>query len=215
MRKEREAPARGSRSRDALRRAATALLDQRDASSISITDVVKAANVTRPTFYQAFDGLSDIFTAAALSRLETAFEQVNLDEVYPADDLRGAMGDAFTIVVRALAEHERFYLRVLDGPGGSAVVAAVTDAVSARLKAASPVAALLEDGVMPADSARSALAAGAVSLIIDWLGTPADQRPSIETIAALARDFVYGSVIGGLAAPSAPSKPNTSTEPAK
>ncbi|HWI31463.1 MAG TPA: TetR/AcrR family transcriptional regulator, partial [Microbacterium sp.] len=198
-------PMRGSRSRDALRRAATDLLDQRDAWSISITDVVREAKVTRPTFYQAFDGLSDLFTAAALGRLEAAFDRIDLELAPAQENVQEVMGGAFTIVVRALAEHEAFYLRVVNGPGGNAVVTAVTDAVSGRLKAASPVVALLEDGVMPADSARSALAAGAVWLIIDWLASPSPARPPIETIASRARDFVYGCVVGGLASVSPPS----------
>jgi AcrR family transcriptional regulator len=198
MRKEPEIERRGSRSRDALRVAATALLDDRDASRISITDIVNAAGVTRPTFYQAFDDVSELFTAAAVGRLEEAFAQID-DATLPSGDPMSQMGAAFDVVLNALVEHEQFFLRLLRGPAGHKVTSAMTDAVSVRLAAGSPVAALLEGRSLPSDKARSALAAGAVWLIVDWLNSSPAERPPTEAVAARARDFVYFSVIGGLA----------------
>lgn len=203
MRKESVAAPRPSRSRQALLAAATALLDQRDAAEISITDIVALAGVTRPTFYHAFDDLSAAFTAAAVGRLNDAFAKID-----PEMTSRAQMGDAFRTVLRSLAEHEKFYQRVLDGPGGYRLLSAITEAVAHRLHTSSPITALLprEASLGGRSRSGSAIAAGAVWLMIDWLTCPSDDRPPVDVIAEQMRDFVYHSVVGGIAAPARSSQ---------
>jgi AcrR family transcriptional regulator len=50
--------ARMIRSRAAIIQAIASLLDDRDVADITITDVVKAAEVTRPTYYQHFPDIA-------------------------------------------------------------------------------------------------------------------------------------------------------------
>lgn len=174
---------RAARSRRALIAAGTALLDERDLEQLSITQVVAAAGVTRPTFYQHFRDLEDLARAAAVARLDSEFERHQ-----PADQGSGDRLPRIEPLVRELLEHlaahRDFYRRVLHGPRSSAAVNAAVDLVARRILERSP----LLDGVADRDSEELRdtvviISGGIVWLLSGWLGTPLTGRDSVEAMA--------------------------------
>ncbi|MCD7100697.1 TetR/AcrR family transcriptional regulator [Pseudoclavibacter sp. 13-3] len=188
----------GSRSRDILLAAASDLLDERDPSDISVTDIVNVAGVTRPTFYQAFGDLPTIFAAAAMARLRVAFVAVRHD-LKPGEEIADAMHEAFATVLNTVLDHGAFFLRVFHGPGGDRVVAAFTNFLAQRISADTPIADALETSPLPASTTSHALSAGLIWMLIDWL--QADDRCDVPTIARQMREYLTRCVIGGLATP--------------
>jgi AcrR family transcriptional regulator len=161
-----------TRSRQALIRAMTTMLDSNlPAAGMTITDVVRLAGVSRPTFYQHFGDLSALMRGAALARLEATFAKIP----------DAALGESWTMFVRAtfrtlLADlhfHARFYLTALQGPGGYALSADLVGYLAKHLLDASPLGPIIRRRV-DADSATGhaeLLAAGTVWHVVRWLET--------------------------------------------
>lgn len=101
-----------TRSRAALIGAAKELLATKPAASISITDVVTAAGMSRPTFYQHFEGLGSLFATAALVQLEAMFTA-------EVTNPRGDISDQIATIVQAMAADGEFYFQVYHGAGGT------------------------------------------------------------------------------------------------
>lgn len=102
-----------ARSRLALISAADRLLEQRPAPEISIKDIVSAAGMSRPTFYQHFDGLGDLFAAAGLARLEAMFAA----ETSAAPPLN--LTDRFLSLVTNMEASHQFLYHVYKSPGSA------------------------------------------------------------------------------------------------
>jgi AcrR family transcriptional regulator len=186
----------GSRSRGRLLDAVCELLDERGAGQVTITDVVTAAGVTRPTFYAAFDDLPTAFAEAALSRLSGALEEATLATDLPVSEHARAMSDAFQMILSRLAEHGDFFVRVFRGPGGSFALEQIVAFLAGRLRTASPVTPALVSGRLPAQDSSAALAAGVVWLMSAWLQE--EPRRPVPVMADRIRDFLLLSVSGGL-----------------
>lgn len=100
------------RSRSALLRAAVALVSERETTSISISDIAEAAEVSRPVVYQRFGDRDSLLIEAALDlarrellpRLEEA-----PGRAAPADRRRAAD------LARHFAENRPFYRAMLTG----------------------------------------------------------------------------------------------------
>lgn len=194
MRQEQERGRAGSRSRGKLLTAVTELLDQRDPAEISITDVVGVAGVTRPTFYAAFADLPSLFAAAASARLEEAFA-----DVVPTPGLATApevVGSAITSILRRLDAHAEFFRRVLDGPGGQQLNAQIVAFVAMRLRTVSPLSPALAAGPIPIRESTTAIAAGVVWLMQEWLDE--ETRRPVDDIAGRLHTFIVRTVLGGL-----------------
>lgn len=185
-----------SRSRQRLREATLRLLDERGPHDVTITDVVAAAGVTRPTFYAAFGDLSTAFADAALSRLEDAFDGMTLASNLPEPERAEAMEAAFLSVLQRLERHADFFARVLRGPGGIQVLERVVNFLAERLRNDSPLSPAVSIGPLPATVSSSALAAGITWTTITWLEN--ESRTSPEELATLLRDLVFHTVVGGL-----------------
>jgi AcrR family transcriptional regulator len=196
MRKVHDRPRSGGRSRSRLLDATIQLLDARDAASVTVTDVVTTAGVTRPTFYAAFDALPTAFADAALSRLEHAFEGMTLDTDIPEEERAPAMEAAFLSILSRLQEHTPFFRRVLRSPGGSQVHERIVSFLAERLREDSPVSPTLARGPLPVEVASSALAAGVTWTILTWLDD--ESRLTIDALAEQLRDFILHAIVGGL-----------------
>ncbi|GAA4175440.1 TetR/AcrR family transcriptional regulator [Gryllotalpicola koreensis] len=174
---------RAARSKRALITAATELLDEHDLSELSITQVVAAAGVTRPTFYQHFGDLAELARAAAVTRLNDEFERHE-----PAPPSAGDWLERVEPVVRGLLEHlashRGFYRRVLHGPRSGAAVNAAVDLVARRILERSP---LLQGVADPqSEEIRDSvviMSGGIVWLLSGWLGTPLTGRDSVAAMA--------------------------------
>ncbi|MCE0537852.1 TetR/AcrR family transcriptional regulator [Kineosporia rhizophila] len=133
MRKIRRENPLAVRSRTALVEAATGLLDERKAAEISIKDVVEAAGVSRPTFYQHFPDLGAVFAAAGLMRLEQSFADLEPPSQAP-DGLQSAFAPVLAVIADRMREHAVFYHRVHASPGGPAYHAQVVAFSAQRLR---------------------------------------------------------------------------------
>ncbi|MGO2110773.1 MAG: TetR/AcrR family transcriptional regulator [Pseudoclavibacter sp.] len=168
---------RRARSRQAMIDAITSLLDAAalaapdNAPSIGVSEVVRAAGVSRPTFYEHFGDLGTLMRAAALARLEASFTAAHppgLDDDWPWFT-RGAIRG----LIQDLVAHVGFFRLVLAGPGGAALRIDVTRFVAGRLLDISPLGVTLERRSGP-ESARDRaefLAAGVVWHVLRWLET--------------------------------------------
>jgi AcrR family transcriptional regulator len=103
--------ARAQRTRQALARTVLALAEQGPLSQISVTDLSRAAGITRPTFYAHADSPGDLLAAVLGRQLETLTETAAA-----AAEPNAAWDDA---PGRALVEHVRdnaaIYRQNLDG----------------------------------------------------------------------------------------------------
>ena len=185
------------KSHDRLLAAITELLDTRTVTDkITITDIVSAAGLTRPTFYAVFDDLPSAFAASALARLKEAFDGMTVDPSTDSATRSKLMQTAFATILHRLSEHADFFARVLQGPGGPQVHSQIIKFIAARIRESSPVAPALATGILPAEMTSSAIAAGVVWTMIRWMD--ADPRPAVEHVAKQLQLFVEASVFGGL-----------------
>ncbi|MGY5766316.1 TetR/AcrR family transcriptional regulator [Brachybacterium sp. DNPG3] len=199
----------GSRSTQRLREATLRLLDERGPESVTITEIVTEAGVTRPTFYAAFGDLPTAFADAALSRLEDAFAGMTLASDLPEAERADAMAAAFTAILHRLDQHAAFFAAALHGPGGVEVHERIVGFLAERVRETSPLAPAIEEGPLPLATTSTALAAAIVWTIRVWLDDPA--RSSVEEIAVLLRDLVLHAVIGGLGGPQEGPQPAESS----
>lgn len=115
------------RSRSALIAVADGLLDQRSAAEISIKDVVEAAGMSRPTFYQHFTDLGSLFSAAGLTRLKAMFSDIDLTD-------SSKLTDTLRAIMKYMEEDAQFYSRVHQSSGGAAFNAGAIDLTATWLR---------------------------------------------------------------------------------
>ncbi len=113
------------RSREALLNAATDLLGDLDASEITVTDVTKAAGVSRPTFYEHAGDLASLFSDAGLAKLNAlaapVVAQLRTTLESGADTSDAPIEAALHELIARLQEDGEFFSRVEEGPGGHAI----------------------------------------------------------------------------------------------
>jgi AcrR family transcriptional regulator len=174
---------RAARSKRALIAAVTELIDQRDLDRISITQVVAAAGVTRPTFYQHFADVSALASAAAIARLDAEFSR-HEPAAAPGSGLQ-SVEPVVRELLEHLARHRDFYRRVLGTARstGAATNAAV-ELVARRILDRGPLAGAAGDS--DAEVVRDSvviLSGGIVWLLSNWLATPLTGRDSVRSMA--------------------------------
>lgn len=129
---------RALRSISALIDAAYALIDARELSKISITDVVQQAGVTRPTFYQYFRDVRDLSQQAAMARIEVELPHdpeallVTSAGLLPAEHV-DAIATRAIPVFEHLQQHHQFYLRVFDEAGDLKFFAGMAAFIATRM----------------------------------------------------------------------------------
>lgn len=175
--------------------AATALLDEREPGDITITDVVKAALLTRPTFYASVGDLPTVFAEAAVARISDALRGQATGEVDPGERAY-AMTSAITHILEGIVDHAEFFRRVLTGHGGHIVQARIVDLLAEEIRTNTPISAALARGPVPVAMSSRALAASVAWTMLDWF-TDVDRR-SVPELTEILRDLVHLSVVGGL-----------------
>jgi len=173
------------------------LLDERDPQTITVTDVVAEAGVSRPTFYAVFGTLPNAFAESALQRLSEAFSGLSVGTDVPESRRAEDMSAAFARIITRLEAHRMFYVRTTRGPGGHEILAAAIAFVAERLRHHSPLSPALRRGPLPLEATTTALAAGVTWLTLDWLDEPGGR--SVRDLADLVRAIVLRAVDGGLA----------------
>lgn len=171
---------RARRSQAALIQAMTEILDESDATP-NVTDVVKRAGASRPTFYQHFGDVGTLMHAAALARLEGlmhVFASEEDDETAyedPGARIAEHLGGLFS----NLAKHRDFYRRVLTGPASigtlSAIVSLVTDYLTNKSTMLPHIRKLAHDDEAQAAEFTEFLAAGITQQV--FFGLINDESP--------------------------------------
>lgn len=176
---------RFARSRLALVKAMTDLLDEQNFSAVTITELVSRAKVTRPTFYQHFRDLPTLARHAALERLEQAFSAEPYREDGQSDEERSAEVEQ---KVRDLLDHLHrcadFYRRVINGASGFELYDDLVGLLATRILNSSPLGSRIRQSTGISAEDRSAVLSGGVTwMIIRWLHTDFTDDNAIEAMA--------------------------------
>lgn len=163
---------RAERSQTALIDAMITAIDEgTPLATISITDIVRRAGVSRPTFYQHYGALPALVHAAAVHRLGAAFARV--PEAAPGTAWDEFSYASMTMLLGHLAEHERFYLEVLRS-GGLIPVADIIDMLAARFLTVAPFAPAVRADPDLARERAEFLASGVTWSVVRWLENGGD-----------------------------------------
>jgi AcrR family transcriptional regulator len=167
---ERQEDPRAQRSLRALMDAMIGLVETTPVHEITITRIVAAAGLTRPTFYQHFEDVPSALQLAALFRLEASVPHVAngvLDPFLhlPLDQQITMTGE---LVLTHLGENRQFYLAVLEAAPSTLFFDELAERVYARLL---PDVFHIgnEAQSMLVDDLKYVLAGGCVWLILRWL----------------------------------------------
>lgn len=186
---------RFQRSLKALLDAVSELLDREPLQDLSITRIVEAAGVTRPTFYQHFADLPDAARRAGLARLADAFPipQPAAQAEMATAEMRGQIERHTLPVLTHLRAHRDFYVRVLEGGGNVAFFEEIVAFVAQRmLPEAFEIAA--RKGLAARDDLMAVLAGGIMWLVVRWLRGEVDGDPEamMRRISGIAATMIKG-----------------------
>lgn len=152
-----------ARSRRALLDALAELLELRDVQDISVTELVAAAGVSRPTFYQHFADVPALAAEAAAERIAETFARS--DERFStearAEFVEGTVGE----IVAEMDAHRTFYRRVLAGPSARAASDHIIRFVAERMRQRVYGA----DATPDEDDRIALVAAGIAWLVVQWV----------------------------------------------
>jgi len=185
---------RPARTRAAILGAVEKLVAEPQAE-ITVNAVVRAAGVSRSSFYAQFADLDDL----AVAMLVDAFRDIGLDDLEgrkaPDADLRTLARASNRRLVAHVGQRSAFYRASLEwrlsGRVHESVVAAYAQQVLATMAA-------LGEGVPPhvvhEDAARF-VAGGAIALLTGWLrdDAPAGQDAMAERLVAVMPEWLVGT----------------------
>lgn len=179
---------RTKRAEDALITATRELVAGKPVDSITLTEVAKAAGVSRPTLYNLFDSVDSLVAETAtrfidgiLASTEAAIEEKDSKD-YLDDLMRGFVAGVYA---------ERGFARnVMYGPAASRVFSYVVGLLSTRMSDR-----YIGKRLNASDSSRSddiqAISAGVVWLLTEWLKSDFKGCNSPESMASRLSDVLY------------------------
>jgi len=172
----READPRSERSYAALIGAIERLAREVPLNELTITRVVKEAEVTRPTFYQHFTGIHHLAQVAALADLDRAIPPAAAASCGLQDDVAARVLPA----LQHLQAHRAFYLNVLENGASVELFSGIIRLVTDKML---PDAFRAAGGSDEATGDLMALvAAGIMWMVVDWLRDP--EAAAAESMAA-------------------------------
>ena len=123
---------RAQKSRESLIRVMVSALDE-NPQPPSVSELVRRAGASRPTFYQHFGDIPTLMHAAAMARLEGAFTVLPQQASDNPENWTRFAAESFTALFTHLSENRAFYLAVLDGPSGRAAESELTRFLAGRM----------------------------------------------------------------------------------
>ncbi|MBQ6066406.1 MAG: TetR/AcrR family transcriptional regulator C-terminal domain-containing protein [Clostridia bacterium] len=120
------------RSRQMIKKAFAEMLNEKDITKITVTDIVEKAGVSRGTFYAHYMDVYDLYTAIQSNMMETVRSAIDL--IGP----RALILDPTEVIARALAflnEKKAYYKLFVTTSRSDALVARIKDYVGERLTA--------------------------------------------------------------------------------
>ena len=123
---------RAQKSRESLIRVMVSALDE-NPQPPSVSELVRRAGASRPTFYQHFGDIPTLMHAAAMARLEGAFTVLPQQASDTPETWTRFAAEPFPALFPHLRENRAFYLAVLDGPSGRAAESELTRFLAGRM----------------------------------------------------------------------------------
>jgi AcrR family transcriptional regulator len=166
------------RTRSALARALIELVEERDLSRISVSDVAEAAGVSRSAFYDHYRDVHELAEDACTAMIDHLIESLP-GPGFDSADLAQEATEALAVFFGSLAEHAGLY-RALLGPEGSARVAGhirrrIAGVVHERLTHAD--AGGWPERV-PHDVTAAFTAGALIGVAVDWLEGGCSRTPA-------------------------------------
>lgn len=178
---------RAQRSRASIIAALVELVETQPVAEISITRVVEAAGITRPTFYQHFPDITTAVQSAGFERLAAAFPVPEPGPARMTDaELRERIVAHAAPVLRHLAEHLGFYRQVLASAIGVGFFDNLVSFVASRI-----LPELASEAGQPEplqQNVRTVIAAGMTWLVLRWVAGGALRPDRAEVLAGEAAD---------------------------
>jgi AcrR family transcriptional regulator len=186
--KSRDEDPRLLRTRRALIDAVISLVDAEPQSPVSITRLVDAAGVSRPTFYQHFADVAAALQQAALERMADAFPLPSaVDASKPVEQ------QVYAHVLpplRHLDQHRQFYLRVIETAASAAFFEELVEFVKLRMVTH---ALATDTSTRRTDEIADIVAGGSMWMVVRWLrgavkGSPEDIARRVASLSFLVHD---------------------------
>lgn len=155
------------------------LLRSRPAAEITASDVVRRAEVSRPTLYQHFGDLPALIASAVEHRLRDLLEDTLGDAGPVPDTEAGRAGVRHLLAL--LREDADLFRHAAHGPSGYAVLLALAGTLAERLRSHAPWRAALTRPDCPEQLAEF-LAHGAVGLVAAWLDSDFTGTDSVDAM---------------------------------
>lgn len=178
---------RSQRSLLALTEAIITLVETVPIRDITVTRIVAAAGLTRPTFYQHFTDVPSALQLAALHHLEAGVPHVSENVPHPFADLSVEERMILTgeQVLVHFGENRHFYLTVLEAAPSTLFIDILVDRVYARMLP-EVFQSGNESGSRLLSDLKYVLASGSVWLVLRWFRGELPGTPR-EVAARLAR----------------------------
>lgn len=171
------------------------LAHERETATITVTDIVREAGVTRPTFYAAFTDPANAFTHAAAGEITRAFASSPKPQAtrqFTEDELAAF----FAEVLAYVDGHRSFFQHVSQGPGAHDILKHLIAALSGRIADYSPAGLTLQSGPLPAEITTEAIAAAVAWTTLSWVNESSPRR--VQEMADILAGLVLGlSASGG------------------
>lgn len=183
---------RTKRVREALMRAAFSLVAERPVVEISLTEVAEVAQVSRPTVYKQFNDTASLVAATTIEFMESTFSFIDVELEDADKETTEYLERLMLLFVQAVYDHRCFCRNAMYGPSCIDIVRYVVRMLDKRMADGLVGRRLLAAGSL-ADDCRASIAAGAVWLLVKWLGSDfqGENEPDriAKRIAAVMFDF--------------------------
>jgi len=188
---------RKARTRQLLHDALMALLQEKSADSITVTDVADRADVNRGTFYLHYRDVGDMLQQlkdGVLDRVRACVEKLDISEAMRYID-REEPYPASVSIFEEIARHGEF-LRITLGPQGDLSYARqlrelFVSRIHLKLKTLAP-----EDAAIPTDYLIAYIASANFGLVLHWLDTGRELTPQ-QMAKMMVSLMNYGPLVSG------------------
>ncbi|MGI6590474.1 MAG: TetR/AcrR family transcriptional regulator [Eggerthellaceae bacterium] len=179
---------RSQRTREALMNAAFSLASEHSVSDISLTQIAKEAGVSRPAVYQQFGDVPSVVMVAAERYISDIFARI--DEKISVGDDKDYLVGMMELFIQGVYEERDFCRNALSGPSGGKIAAHTIEFLSDRMGSR-----LIGKRLSAAGSASkdclTAIAAGEVWLLEEWLNSDFADRNAPECIAGRMAEVMF------------------------
>jgi AcrR family transcriptional regulator len=161
----------------------------RSGQAVSVSTLVRDAEVSRSVFYAHFSDIADFASQMQRQRVEalvSAFDDVQVD------DLRQAGLEGQRVLVAHFADNRDLYRAVLSLTGPAGIIADTTEVLQRAVVGHIRRFCRLPHGLTE-DRAATFIAGGTASLVSAWLSDedPVDQESLARTLMALMPNWLY------------------------